>query len=202
MTWQKRIFDIVLVLALSVVLVPVIALISLLLMWQGGGPVFYRAERMKTVDEGFILWKFRTMQCRASNIGVTGGEKLSQITRSGRWLRRYRLDELPQLLNILRGDISFVGPRPPLRYYTERFPKLYAQVLTCRPGVTGLATLHIHQYEARVLAECSNADETDKVYVTRCLPRKARLDLIYQNHRGLCFDGLIILKTIQRVFGR
>ena len=100
---------------------------------------------------------------------------------TGRFLRRSRLDEVPQLWNVLKGDMSFVGPRPPLRLYVERFPELYAKVLQSRPGVTGLATLVFHRHEEKLLAACRSAAETDAVYARRCVPRKARIDLIYQN---------------------
>ncbi|RME18413.1 MAG: sugar transferase, partial [Alphaproteobacteria bacterium] len=109
-----------------------------------------------------------------------------------------RLDELPQLWNVLRGDISFVGPRPPDPRYVEMFPELYAEVLKSRPGVTGLATLAYHETEERLLAACKTPQQTEKVYVERCVPRKARLDLIYGRNQTLCFDILLMLHTVFR----
>jgi lipopolysaccharide/colanic/teichoic acid biosynthesis glycosyltransferase len=120
----------------------------------------------------------------------------------GHVLRRTRLDELPQLWNILRGDISFVGPRPPLRQYVERFPHLYARVLQSRPGITGLATLVYHAREERLLAACTTAVETDAVYVAFCIPRKARLDLIYQRKQTIQLDISLLMKTVSRLFKR
>ena len=201
MTLPKRVFDIVLAMLLSVILAPVLICICVMILAQGGGPVFYRSERMKAVDQGFMLWKFRTMTDAHADAGVSGGDKSARITRLGARLRRYRLDELPQLINILRGDMSFVGPRPPLRQYAVKFPEIYQQVLQNRPGVTGLATLHIHRFEARVLADCKSVEMTDQIYSLRCIPRKARLDLIYQNHQSICFDCILIWQTIRRVFG-
>ncbi|EPX82665.1 sugar transferase [Salipiger mucosus] len=198
MTAGKRAFDLSLALVLSVVLIPVIAAIALLIALRDGGPVFYLSERMTTPERGFQLWKFRTMRPDSADRGVSGGDKTDRITRTGRVLRRYRLDELPQLWNILRGDISFVGPRPPLRRYTEMFPALYAEVLRARPGVTGLATLAYHRTEERLLAPCASADETEAVYTRRCVPRKARLDLIYARRRTLCYDARLILATVLR----
>jgi lipopolysaccharide/colanic/teichoic acid biosynthesis glycosyltransferase len=113
-------------------------------------------------------------------------------------LRRWRLDELPQLWNVLRGDMSFVGPRPPLRRYVEAFPELYADVLRARPGITGLATLIYHAEEERLLAPCRTAAETEAVYVRRCVPRKAQLDLIYAARRDLCLDLWIMFATVFR----
>jgi len=154
---------------------------------------------MREPGRAFALLKFRTMRPDPGDRGVTGGDKGGRITPLGNMLRRTRLDELPQLWNILRGDMSFVGPRPPLRMYVERFPGLYAQVLRSRPGVTGLATLVFHRREAELLRGCRSAEETDTVYVRRCVPVKARLDLIYQRRRNVCLDLAILGQTILRM---
>jgi len=98
--------------------------------------------------------------------------------------------------------MSFVGPRPPLRQYTEKFPDLYGQVLRSRPGVTGLATLHYHRHEERLIASATTAEETETIYATRCVPRKAKLDLIYQRHASVCFDIVILWQTLAKVLGR
>jgi len=200
-TPQKRLFDILLALILIAVLAIPAAAIALVILTRSGRPVFHVSERMKTPDRAFFLWKFRTMRVARCDSGVSGGDKAARITREGRFLRRLRLDEIPQLFNILRGDMSFVGPRPPLRLYVERFPALYAQVLRSRPGITGLATLCYHRHEERLLAACASAQETDAVYARRCVPRKARLDLIYQRNSGLCHDVVIVWRTFLRVFG-
>lgn len=202
MTPGKRILDIGLALILVLVLGPVIAGLALWLRLSQGAPVFYASERMTTPERGFTLWKFRTMTVTARDSGVSGGDKAARITPAGRWLRRSRLDELPQLWNILRGDLSFVGPRPPLREYVERFPETYARVLQSRPGVTGLATLVYHAHEEWLLAGCADAAETDAVYARACVPRKARLDLIYAAHRSVCFDLVLIGRTAARVLRR
>lgn len=201
MTPGKRAFDIVLATVLALLLALPAAAIALAILFSDGRPVLYLAERMRSPTEGFRLWKFRTMRRAAgpAERGVSGGDKAARITPVGRVLRRTRLDEIPQLVNILRGDISFVGPRPPLRDYVERFPALYARVLQSRPGVTGLATLVFHAHEERLLAACASAEETDAVYARRCVPRKARLDLIYQRARagrwGFCLDLRLIAVT-------
>jgi lipopolysaccharide/colanic/teichoic acid biosynthesis glycosyltransferase len=199
MTLGKRLFDILFAIALGILLLPVMALLALVILVRDGRPVFYLSERMQTPDRAFRLVKFRTMTENANDQGVSGGDKNNRITTTGVMLRRTRLDELPQLWNILKGDMSFVGPRPPLRLYVEDFPHTYARVLRNRPGVTGLASLHFHEHEARLLASCQTAKETDRVYRRRCIPRKARLDLIYQKHRNICFDLLILFKTLASV---
>ncbi|SLN21153.1 UDP-glucose:undecaprenyl-phosphate glucose-1-phosphate transferase [Roseivivax jejudonensis] len=198
MTPAKRVFDVAGALAIGLVLSPLILGLALVILVRDGRPVLYRAERMRTPDDGFLLWKFRTMRVAANDSGVSGGDKKARITSTGRFLRRTRLDELPQLWNILRGDISFVGPRPPLRRYVERFPDLYARVLRARPGVTGLATLAFHRTEERLLAACNTAEETEAVYCRRCVPRKARLDMIYARRRSLCFDVKLMFATVFR----
>lgn len=202
MTFDKRLFDVVLALLLTAVLAVPALLISLWILVADGAPVLYRSERMRTPDQAFRLWKFRTMTVAPADSGVSGGDKTARITRTGRFLRRTRLDEIPQLWNVLRGDISFVGPRPPLRQYVDRFPLIYAQVLQSRPGITGLATLHFHRHEERLLAQCKTAKETNQVYEQRCIPRKAQLDLIYQSRRTLCLDALLVLRTAARAAGR
>lgn len=196
MTFGKRIFDLSLATLLGILALPLIALVSLLVLARDGCPIFYFSERMKSSDVGFTLVKFRTMQCVKTDRGVSGGDKTDRITRTGAMLRRTRLDEVPQLWNVLRGDMSFVGPRPPLREYVEQFPDLYAQVLRSRPGITGLATVRYYRHEERCLSRSRTREETDQIYIRTCVPRKARLDLIYQRNRTLCFDIRIMLETI------
>lgn len=198
MTPTKRLFDILGSLLLGLVLLPVVALIGLLILLVDGRPVFYLSERMQTPRHAFKLVKFRTMAPTAADSGVTGGDKSGRVTRTGRFLRRTRLDELPQLWNILRGDISFVGPRPPLRQYVERYPEIYSAVLRSRPGVTGLASIVYHRHEELMLGRCRTMEETDAVYSRACIPRKARLDMIYQGNRTLCLDLVLMSKTVFR----
>lgn len=200
MTPAKRILDLFFALWISVVLAPVILWLAILVWRRQGRPIFYVSERMKTPEQPFHLWKFRTMTVAENDRGVSGGDKRARITPLGAWMRARRLDEFPQLWNILRGDMSFVGPRPPLREYVEEFPDLYEQVLRARPGVTGLATLEFAHHEARLLARCRSPEETDRVYRRICVPRKARLDLIYLRHRNICFDFVLGCRTAARVF--
>lgn len=200
MTLAKRVLDVIFAAALFVLLAPLMLFVAWRIWRAQDGPVFYVAERMKTPKQSFRLWKFRTMTVVASDTGVSGGHKAGRITPLGAKLRASRLDELPQLWNILKGDISFVGPRPPLREYVERFPELYDRVLKARPGVTGLATLRFHKHEARLLARCLTQQQTDAVYARVCVPRKARIDLIYQRHRSIAFDFRLGLETAANLF--
>lgn len=202
MTPGKRFFDISLALTLIVFALPVLLVLIGFLIVTKGRPIFYISERMHSPTQSFALIKLRTMDPDTADGGVTGGNKSNALPPIYRILRKSRLDELPQLYNVLVGDMSFVGPRPPLKTYVTAFPKLYEAVLQNRPGVTGLASLRFHHYEERLLAACSNAAETDAVYRNRCVPRKATLDLIYQRHRSICFDLMLIWETARRPFQR
>jgi lipopolysaccharide/colanic/teichoic acid biosynthesis glycosyltransferase len=201
MTPQKRALDLALVILLSPLLLPILAVLVLVLWLREGCPVFYKSERMQSPTRGFMLWKLRTMRTVSHDSGVTGADKSARITPTGQVLRKRRLDELPQIFNILRGDISFVGPRPPLRIYVERFPDIYQKVLQSRPGVTGLASLVYARHEAHLLGRCDTAAATDAIYARACVPRKARIDLIYQRNQSLIFDIWLIVLTAARVFG-
>lgn len=199
---SKRLFDVSLVLILLVPLSLVIATVALILLVVQGRPIFYTAQRMRAPGSAFTQLKFRTMLRQDGDFGATGAHKHWRITPIGHFLRRTRIDELPQLFNILRGDMSFVGPRPPLREYVERFPAVYAQVLKSRPGVTGLATLIYHRHEDRILARCKSAEATEAAYYRRCLPAKLKIDLIYQRHRDLRMDLWILWSTVKIVISR
>lgn len=192
----KRAFDLWTAAMITPFVVPMVLVIALVILIRDGRPVFYGGERMKTPTQGFTLWKFRTMRVDPGDRGVSGGDKANRITPTGRWLRRRRLDELPQLWNLWRGDVSVVGPRPPLRLYVERFPGIYGEVLKSRPGLTGLASIYYARHEARMLGRTGSAEETDAVYARNCVPRKARIDLMYQRHWSFCFDLNVVRKTL------
>lgn len=198
---SKRLFDLTFLVVLSVFLVPLLGMLVACLAMVQGRPIFFGSDRMRSLDQKFTLWKLRSMTYDAGDRGVSGGDKSARITRMGRVLRRTRLDELPQMLNILLGDISFVGPRPPLPLYVDRFPSLYKDVLKSRPGVTGLASLVFSAHEEAMLSRCATPDETDAVYARRCVPRKARIDLIYQRNQTLSLDALLVVLTAGMALG-
>lgn len=198
----KRVFDFGFA---SVLLVPILLILTVLwiaMRLRGDrGAFLYISERMKTVDRPFMLYKIRTMEVEEGpkNYGVAGGDKAHRISPFGRFLRKTRLDELPQIFNILKGDISFVGPRPPDRIYVEACPDVYRQVLRDRPGVTGLATIFFHTHEEYIVARCKTPAETDAVYKRRCIPRKAGLDFLYHRNKTLCLDVYIIYLTAAKL---
>ena len=195
----KRLFDVALALALLLPLSAVMLGVAGLLLLTQGRPVLYLSERMRAPGQPFRLIKFRTMVPVDSDGGATGGHKSWRISRLGRILRRSRCDELPQIFNILAGDMSFVGPRPPLREYVERFPGRYGQVMQMRPGVTGLATLICHAHEDRILARCLSPAATQSAYYRRCLPVKLRLEMVYLRRQTLRLDLWIIANTVATV---
>lgn len=202
MPWSKRVFDVGFSLLLLLPLSLIMVLVALLLLLVQGRPILYRARRMSAPGHSFTQYKFRTMRGDHQDFGATGAHKHWRITPLGGFLRRTRLDELPQLFNILKGDMSFVGPRPPLPEYVERFPMVYAQVLKSRPGATGLATLIYHRHEDKIMAACDSAEATESAYYRRCLPAKLKIDMIYQSQRSLGLDLWIIWRTLLVVFVR
>lgn len=201
MTLRKRLFDLCLLALLATILVPVLAVLATIVSFRQGRPVLYGSRRSNAVGRNFILLKLRSMTMDVADVGVSGGDKQQRITPLGRILRRTRMDELPQMWNILRGDISFVGPRPPLPYYVASFPDLYEKVLLSRPGVTGLASLVFAAHEEAILARCATPAETDAAYAGRCVPRKARIDLIYQRNGSLMLDLWLVIVTGGRALG-
>ncbi|WP_347265639.1 sugar transferase [Paracoccus sp. (in: a-proteobacteria)] len=192
----KRLFDFTFALLLLIPLSVVMAIMALVLLCVQGRPIFYAAPRMCAPGRSFMHLKFRTMLQQDGDFGVTGAHKNWRITPLGHFMRRSRIDELPQLFNILKGDMSFVGPRPTIREYVERYPEVYGQVLKNRPGVTGLATLIYHRHEDRILRGCTSAETTEAAYARRCLPTKLKIDLIYQRNRTMALDLWIIWRTV------
>lgn len=199
---SKRLFDLGLLLVTAPVTLVLGLFLFCLILCIDGRPVFYGAKRMKTADKSFTAYKFRTMR-NGSDQGVSGGDKQNRISPLGGFLRRTRLDELPQLWNIFRGDMSFVGPRPPDPYYVAQYPEIYGEILQSLPGLTGLATLHIHKFEERVLSVCETREETDAVYRRRCIPRKAHLDRLYlarlKQSGIICFDIRILISSVWKI---
>lgn len=203
MTPAKRALDLLLAGMLALFLLPLLVGLLIVLALTEGRPLFYISERMHSPTRAFGLIKLRTMPTGTDRVGgVTGGDKQRRLSRMHRLLRRSRADEIPQLWNVIRGDMSLVGPRPPLRVYVRDYPHIYGPVLQSRPGITGLASLRFHAREERLLAACTTPQETDAVYRRRCIPAKARLDLIYAARRNLCWDLVLIAQTAAKPFRR
>ncbi len=189
---------------IAVLLLPFVAavlfvILPIALLIQGR-PLFYGSERMREPTQSFILWKLRTMDVDLEkDPSVLGGHMAKKVTAFGEFARRTRLDELPQIYNLIKGDIRLIGPRPPLKKYVLKYPELYRDVLRSKPGITGLSTITIHRREARLLADCRTESETDTVYCRACIPIKARLDRIYQENQSLRLDIFILIRTFSRL---
>ena len=192
----KRLIDAVLASVALVLLTPVLLVVAVLIKLDSAGPVFFRQERMGKDVQPFFIYKFRTMVRDAPQKGgpLTFGRD-PRITRLGGWLRKTKLDELPQLLNILGGDMSFVGPRPEVRRYVEMYPREFKQILQIRPGLTDLASLK-YRDESEFLGSFENAEEA---YVKVILPDKIRLAQQYLERSSVLFDMSLICKTLLKV---
>jgi lipopolysaccharide/colanic/teichoic acid biosynthesis glycosyltransferase len=189
----KRIFDIVVASIALLLLVPVFVVIALAVKLDSRGSAFYKARRIGQGGWLFHMYKFRTMHVNADRVGpgVTYKDD-PRITRVGRLLRRLRLDELPQLLNVLLGDMSLVGPRPEAPEYVRMDQLVWRQVLSVQPGICGLAQLSFAIDEAEQLGDGASADDE---YLTKILPAKLQLDLRYIYTRSLLFDLQLLLQT-------
>jgi lipopolysaccharide/colanic/teichoic acid biosynthesis glycosyltransferase len=191
----KRIFDLVFSAGALVLLAPVLALVALAIRWDSAGPVFFRQERVGRCGRPFRIRKFRTMVVDAPLQGpaITIGQD-PRITRVGAWLRRTKLDELPQLIDVLLGDMSLVGPRPEVPQYVALYPAdLRERVLAVRPGITDPVSLKLAD-EASVLAAATDPERT---YREELLPAKLREAVAYAEQASLWSDLRIIAATVQ-----
>jgi len=195
----KRAFDCLVAAAGMLCLAPLLLVVALLIKLDTRGPVLFRQERVGSGFRRFRIYKFRTMVEDASHLGrpITCGDD-PRITRVGRVLRQTKVDELPQLLNVLRGEMSIVGPRPEVPTYVDRFRPQYARLLRVRPGITDPASLQFRD-EAEILGTYSNPEEA---YLTTVLPDKLRLGEEYLRRSSLWSDLAVILRTLAVVFGR
>lgn len=189
----KRAFDLFWSILGLVVLSPLLVLAALLVKLEDRGPVFFRQVRIGRGGLPFRIWKFRTMVVDAERQGraITVGRD-PRITRMGAWLRDTKLDELPQLLNVVAGDMSLVGPRPEVPRYVELYSEAQRAILALRPGITDLASIK-YRHESELLAQAENPDET---YVRVLLPDKLRINLAYAARADVRSDFLVILATL------
>ena len=194
----KRIFDVVASASGSVVLLPLYPLVALAIKLESPGPVFYLQDRVGRHGEIFRIIKFRSMVDGADRHGDITGPEDSRITRVGAILRRIKFDEMPSLLNVLKGDMSFVGPRPESPDIVANYTAEQRQVLSVRPGITDPATLYFDD-EAHLMENDECADEG---YVERILPTKLRLSFEYIQRRSFWFDLRIIFATLLLIIRR
>ena len=192
----KRAFDMMASAVGLLILAPVLFLIALAIKTDSRGPVFYRGRRVGRHGRPFRIFKFRTMVVEAENLGgPSTSDDDPRITRMGLRLRKYKLDELPQLINVLIGDMSLVGPRPEVQQYVDLFTEEEKAILSVRPGITDWASLW-NSDEGTLLA---GAADPEKTYLEEIRPQKIRLQLKYVRERSLRTDCIILAKTFETV---
>lgn len=189
----KRIFDIVASFFGIIVLSPILIIVSLFIKIDSKGPIIFKQQRVGQYHEIFNIYKFRTMVNKAESLGkqiTVGGD--SRITRVGNFIRRYKIDELPQLVNVFLGDMSFVGPRPEVPKYVNLYSDEEKAILEVKPGITDLASLK-YSNENDIL---SKVEEPEKYYIDVIMKDKIKLNLEYIEKNNLFYDIKIIFKTI------
>lgn len=194
----KRAFDLLFALALLLALLPILLVLALLVAFTSKGGAFFRQLRVGRGGVVFRLLKFRTMRPDSEAQGqLTIGGRDPRITRVGHFLRKSKMDELPQLWNVLVGDMSVVGPRPEVPKYVALYNTDQRGVLSVRPGITGMASIN-YINENELLARSA---DPERAYIEEVMPAKLDLDLSYVKEQSLLLDLRIILATVGRVFG-
>lgn len=192
-----RFFDVLISLAFLIVFSPVLLIIALLIKLTSKGPIIFTQKRVGKNNTDFTIYKFRTMQVNApKGISLTVGARDKRITSIGFFLRKFKLDELPQLVNVLKGDMSIVGPRPEVRRYVDMYKPEDMFVLNVRPGITDYASI-AYKNENELLA---TAENPEKFYIEEIMPAKIRLNKDYIYNKGLKSYFFIIFRTVFTVF--
>jgi len=196
----KRVFDIFFSFFGLVVLSPIIIASAIAIKLEDEGPILYKAPRVGLSGISFIMYKFRTMVMNAENIGPSSTSSNDiRITKTGRFLRKVKIDEIPQLLNVLTGNMSIVGPRPEIKRFTDLFTEEEKAILNVKPGITDWASIW-NSNEGLIL---QGAADPDKAYMELIRPEKIRLQLLYIKNHNFFIDLKIIFLTIRKiVFGK
>jgi len=195
----KRLFDISLSSLGLLILSPLFIFVAVLIKWRSKGSAFYKCERVGRDGKLFKMYKFRTMYGDADKTHGrhSCADNDCRITQVGKFLRKYKLNELPQLVNVLKGDMSFVGPRPEVKYYTEMFTEQEKAILSVRPGITDWASIW-NSDEGKVLAEASvNGEDPEKYYAENIRPHKIKLQLDYVENGSFWVDIRILFETLK-----
>lgn len=193
---MKRIFDIVFSFFGLLFLSPLLVLIVFLMKVTTKGPVIHKQLRVGKYNSDFFIFKFRTMFVDADKLGLlTVGDRDARVTRLGFYVMKFKLDELPQLFNVLTGDMSFVGPRPEVRKYVELYNSVQLQVLSVRPGITDLAPIEFRNENDLLSAQ----EDPDSYYITVIMPKKLQINLDYLKESTLLKDIFVIFKTFRSI---
>jgi len=192
----KRLFDTSVSFVALVPLMPFLLIVAFLIKMDSDGPVFYKGLRVGKGGKLFSMLKFRTMVANAENVGgPSTADDDPRITGIGRFLRKYKLDELPQLINVLKGEMSLVGPRPEVPHYVNMLTKEERAILSVRPGITDWASI-CNSDEGAVLA---GSPDPEKAYMEKIRPEKIRLQLKYVRERSFFVDLKIIFQTLREI---
>jgi lipopolysaccharide/colanic/teichoic acid biosynthesis glycosyltransferase len=191
---MKRLFDFFFSLMAILLLLPLWLVIALWIVADSGWPVFYGQQRVGRGNRDFRLYKFRSMRKNSDRNGLLTVGRDNRITSAGHFLRKYKLDELPQLWNVLKGDMSLVGPRPEVRKYVNLYSSEQMKVLNVRPGITDLASL-TYIDESELLSQSENPEDT---YIKEIMPHKLRLNLDYLSKRNFWIDLGIVMQTVKK----
>ncbi|MDE6228525.1 MAG: sugar transferase [Muribaculaceae bacterium] len=193
---MKRLFDIFASGLGLIALSPLFVVLAVWIKCDSRGPVFYRQTRVGKDNKDFRLFKFRSMRPDSDKLGlITVGGRDPRVTRSGYYIRKYKLDEFPQLINVFRGEMSLVGPRPEVRKYVDMYSPEQMRVLSVRPGITSLASIR-YRNENEILAAASDPDKT---YIEQVMPDKLAIDLEYVDRATLLNDIKLILSTFKEI---
>jgi lipopolysaccharide/colanic/teichoic acid biosynthesis glycosyltransferase len=196
---MKRGFDFVSSLFGLILISPVLVTLAVLIKKEDGGPVFYRGVRVGRFGKTFRIFKFRTMVVNAEKLGgPSTADDDARITKVGKFIRKFKLDELPQLINVLKGEMSIVGPRPEVQMYVDMFTEEEKAILSVRPGITDWASVW-NPDEGAILA---GSPDPEKTYMEKIRPEKIRLQLKYMRERSFLVDLKIILETLVTVLKR
>jgi lipopolysaccharide/colanic/teichoic acid biosynthesis glycosyltransferase len=194
----KQAFDLMAATVGLLVLSPLFLGIAILIKLDSDGPVFYRGVRIGQSGQPFRIFKFRTMIENAESKGSTAtAHRDPRITRAGRWLRHWKLDELPQLLNILRGEMSIVGPRPEVEEHTSCYTDAEQIILSVKPGITDEASIRF-----RYLGELLDSDDPNRVFIEKYRAEKNRLRVLYVQRQSFLGDLRLIFRTLYRIVAR
>jgi lipopolysaccharide/colanic/teichoic acid biosynthesis glycosyltransferase len=188
-----RFFDIIISFFGLIILSPLFSILAILIKLDSKGPILFKQLRVGKDFKDFYLLKFRSMGINTEHLGyLTFGERDPRITRFGYYIRKFKLDELPQLVNVLAGDMSLVGPRPEVRKYTDLYTDEQKIILSVRPGITDYASIS-YRNENEILSQSSNPEE---YYIQTILPEKIRLNMEYIQHRNLVQYFKILILTL------
>jgi lipopolysaccharide/colanic/teichoic acid biosynthesis glycosyltransferase len=193
---MKRVFDILFSLTVLILLFPVLIIIGIFIKLDSKGGIFFRQKRVGKDSKEFSIIKFRTMKVGADRNGLlTVGEKDPRITSVGYYLRRYKLDELPQFINVLKGEMSVIGPRPEVRKYVELYSDEQKKILSVKPGITDYSSIE-YSDESEILSHYADADDA---YVKIIMPRKIEKSLSYIRTKSFSGDLKILWLTFRKI---